>query len=88
LPSTKGCGHCKNLEPIYEELGKHVAGKVVIAKMDSTTNDNDHVAVKGFPTIVFFPAGSKVSLLLLLLVLLLFDLVHVLIRRTGQARHL
>lgn len=29
--------------------------------MDSTTNDNDHVAVKGFPTIVFFPAGSKVS---------------------------
>jgi len=55
------CGHCKNLEPIYEALGKHVASndKIVIAKMDSTTNDNDHVAVKGFPTIVFFPAGSK-----------------------------
>jgi protein disulfide-isomerase A1 len=55
------CGHCKSLEPIYEALGKRFADndKVVIAKMDSTTNDNDHVSVKGFPTIVFFPAGSK-----------------------------
>lgn len=55
------CGHCKSLEPIYEELGERFEDndKIVIAKMDSTTNDNDHVAVKGFPTIVFFPAGSK-----------------------------
>jgi protein disulfide-isomerase A1 len=59
------CGHCKQLAPIYEKLGKAVSSaklddKVVIAKMDGTTNEVDFagVAVKGFPTIYFFPAGD------------------------------
>lgn len=35
--------------------------KLVIAKMDGTTNEIDYpgVNVRGFPTILFFPAGKK-----------------------------
>jgi protein disulfide-isomerase A1 len=31
---------------------------VVIAKMDGTENEHPDVEVKGFPTIIFFPAGK------------------------------
>lgn len=56
------CGHCKKLDPIYTELGEAFAGveDVVIAKMDGTENEVDGLAVKGFPTIKFFPKGAKV----------------------------
>ena len=54
------CGHCKQLAPKYEELGKLFAkeNNIVIAKIDSTTNDAP-VEVQGFPTIMFYPAGDK-----------------------------
>lgn len=57
------CGHCKSLAPEYEKLGEEFADndKVVIAKMDSTANDNSVVEVKGFPTLVFFPADDKTN---------------------------
>jgi len=57
------CGHCKSLAPIYDELAtklKHNTN-LVIAKMDSTTNESEHVSVQGFPTIKFWPAGNKSS---------------------------
>jgi protein disulfide-isomerase A1 len=57
------CGHCKQLAPKYEELAERFADEdqVLIAKMDATENEVDHpgVDVKGFPTILFFPAGDK-----------------------------
>jgi protein disulfide isomerase family A protein 3 len=56
------CGHCKSLEPIYKSIGEHFAAdpNVVIAKMDATSNYLDPIyAIKGFPTIKFFPAGEK-----------------------------
>ena len=55
------CGHCKALEPKYTELAeslKDVKG-LVIAKIDSTANEIDGIHVGGFPTIKFFPKGSK-----------------------------
>lgn len=59
------CGHCKSLAPIYEKLGKAVAAaglsdKLVISKMDGTGNEVDveGVNIRGFPTIIFFPAGD------------------------------
>jgi len=52
------CGHCKSLEPIYKKLAKRFAkiDSVVIAKMDGTANEHKDVDVKGFPTLLFFPA--------------------------------
>lgn len=58
------CGHCKNLEPKYNELGEKLANdpNVVIAKMDATANDvPSPYEVSGFPTIYFSPAGQKNS---------------------------
>uniref|UniRef100_A0A7N6BDP2 Protein disulfide-isomerase n=1 Tax=Anabas testudineus TaxID=64144 RepID=A0A7N6BDP2_ANATE len=58
------CGHCKNLEPKYKELGEKLANdpNVVIAKMDATANDvPSPYEVSGFPTIYFSPAGRKTS---------------------------
>ncbi|KAI9998297.1 hypothetical protein PInf_002677 [Phytophthora infestans] len=57
------CGHCKALAPKYEELAEKFAdvGSIMIAKMDATANEIDHpgVDVRGFPTILFFPAKDK-----------------------------
>lgn len=55
------CGHCQSLEPIYNKLAKHLSGveSLVIAKMDGTTNEHPRAKADGFPTILFFPAGSK-----------------------------
>jgi len=56
------CGHCKSLEPKYNQLGakfKEVE-TVVIAKIDATANDvPPEYGVGGFPTIFFKPAGKS-----------------------------
>jgi len=56
------CGHCKNLAPIYEEVGELYKGSnIVIAKFDATANDLPSDApfqVQGFPTIKLRKAGS------------------------------
>ncbi|KAF2400107.1 protein disulfide isomerase [Trichodelitschia bisporula] len=55
------CGHCKALAPKYDELGelfKSYSDKVVIAKVDATTNDVPD-EIQGFPTIKLYAAGKK-----------------------------
>ncbi|XP_051577765.1 protein disulfide isomerase family A, member 7 [Myxocyprinus asiaticus] len=56
------CGHCKNLEPKYKELGEKLSGdpNIIIGKMDATVNDvPPNYDVQGFPTIYFVPSGQK-----------------------------
>lgn len=56
------CAHCKGLEPIFEELAKQHSGneKIMIAKVDATTNDIPGVSISGFPTIKLFIPGKEV----------------------------
>lgn len=55
------CGHCKQLAPIYDQLGdrfKEKADEFVIAKMDSTVNELEDIKIQSFPTIKLFPKNT------------------------------
>ncbi|KEG08580.1 putative protein disulfide isomerase [Trypanosoma grayi] len=57
------CGHCKNLVPEMQKLGlaaKAASGKVLVGKVDATQHGDlaGRFGVSGYPTILFFPAGS------------------------------
>lgn len=59
------CGHCKKLAPTWETLALDFVNEknVVIAKVDAEASNSKGVTkeqgVKSYPTIKWFPAGSK-----------------------------
>jgi protein disulfide-isomerase A1 len=57
------CGHCKQLEPIYNELAKKLAHvkDLTIAKVDATANEIEGTNIRGFPTLKFYKKGNKQS---------------------------
>jgi protein disulfide-isomerase A1 len=55
------CGHCKHLEPIYEELAKKLENDehVRIVRIDSTENEIPNVQINGYPTLKLYRAEDK-----------------------------
>lgn len=50
------CGHCKSLEPVWDELAERFSHRQdkLVAKLDATQNDVDTVEISGFPTLKLF----------------------------------
>ncbi|CAF4925427.1 unnamed protein product [Pieris macdunnoughi] len=57
------CGHCKQLVPIYDQLGEHFEkdDDVVIAKIDATANELEHTKITSFPTIKLYSKDNQVK---------------------------
>jgi protein disulfide isomerase len=55
------CGHCKKLAPIWDQVASDLKDvkDLVIAKIDSTANEVEDIEIRGYPTLKFFPKGSK-----------------------------
>lgn len=56
------CGHCKNLAPVYAQLGDAFSSnkdKVLVAKLDADQHRDTGAlfGVQGFPTLKWFPKG-------------------------------
>lgn len=59
------CGHCKKLAPVWEELADlykkdESSESLIIADIDATANDVS-IEIKGYPTLVLYPANDKAN---------------------------
>lgn len=55
------CHHCKNLDPVLEELAKRLLkhDDLLLSKMDATANEYPGLTVRGYPTLFFYKPGKK-----------------------------
>ncbi len=57
------CPHCKEMEPILDELAKEYAGKIDFYKVDTDKEEElaGHFGVEAWPTFYFLPMKGKPS---------------------------
>jgi thioredoxin 1 len=57
------CGPCRMIAPVIEELGKELAGKVTVAKVnvDEAPNVSGAQRVTAIPTLMIFKNGALVE---------------------------
>lgn len=58
------CGHCKKLAPVWTEFAES-SPDVNVAKIDCTSDEGKPICkdfgVKGYPTLIWFPANQEVG---------------------------
>lgn len=57
------CGPCKAIAPVISNLTKEYLGKVIIAKLDTSSNPGTamHYKIRGVPSLLFFKDGQVVE---------------------------
>jgi len=55
------CGHCKRLEPEWNDAATKLKGEVKVGKVDATVEHKlaSRFGINGYPTIKLFPTGPK-----------------------------
>ena len=61
--SMTGCGHCRNLEPTWDEFTRNFDGSNGIRIVKINNQENPEITqihdIKGFPTIKYCPYGAQ-----------------------------
>ena len=57
------CGPCHAIAPLISQLAKEYLGKVIIVKLDTSTNPGTamHYQIRGVPSLLFFRDGQVVD---------------------------
>lgn len=57
------CGPCKAIAPVISKLAKEYLGKIIIAKLDTSSNPGTamHYKIRGVPSLLFFKDGQVVD---------------------------
>jgi len=57
------CGPCKAIAPVITNISRDYLGKVIIAKLDTSSNPGTamHYKIRGVPSLLFFKNGQVVD---------------------------
>jgi thioredoxin 2 len=57
------CGPCRTMSPVVDSLAKKYAGRVILAKLDTSRNQTvpSQYQIRGVPTLIFFKNGQMVD---------------------------